>query len=358
MTKAKNKKIKFIDLFSGIGGFRLAMQKAAINSLVEPSCVAFSEIDTNAIKTYKANFQSEEKEIEIGDITFLDSTVKINKTLPNFNVLFAGFPCQPFSLMGKGMGFEDTRGTLFFHIAKLLSVKKPDFFILENVRGLATHDQGKTLERIRKILIKLGYHVRTELCNSVNFGVPQTRRRIYFIGFKDKKVFEEAKNIDLAFEETIQYPTTWHLLDRNADNKYYLSERILKTILSDGSGGYKSKSEINRIIARPLTATMHKMHRANQDNYYSDSFIKGHYTANNNSVVLKTGLPYRVRKITPVEAFRIQGFPDEFVYNAVKAGVSDTQLYRQAGNAITVNTAYTILNKIFTKTSLLKSLKK
>lgn len=342
----KKNNIKYLELFAGVGGFRSAIERAAKLNNIKSECVGFSEIDQYATKTYKANFNVDENELEIGDITSLDSDKKI-KALPNFDILMAGFPCQPFSLMGEKEGFADSRGTLFFHIANILKIKKPEFFILENVRGLKTHDGGKTFERIMQILTKdLKYNVRAEVLNSVDFGVPQIRRRLYFIGVRNDKIFKKISNIDLKQSaRKNKFKTTWHLLEREVDEKYYLSERLIKTILAHGSGNYYSKSEINRIIARPLTASMHKMHRANQDNYFSDSYING--KIDGDKIIPTNKNTAKIRKITPLEAFRLQGFDDSFVKNAQKVNVSDTQLFKQAGNAITVNTAEAILKNIF-----------
>ncbi len=346
MTFSNNNKLRYLELFAGVGGFRAAIERAARKNGITPECVGFSEIDPNAIKTYKANFNVDDTETEIGDITTLDSEEKIKK-LPKFDVLLAGFPCQPFSLMGEKEGFNDSRGTLFFHIANIIKVKKPEFFILENVRGLKTHDGGKTFERIIQILTEeLGYSVRPEILNSADFGVPQVRRRLFFIGVRNRNDFNKISAIDFSNpKKRKKYETAWHLLEREVDDKYYLSDKLIKTILSHGSGNYWSKSEINRLLARPLTASMHKMHRANQDNYYSDNFISGKY--DDGKVIPSGKNSKRIRKITPLEAFRLQGFDDSFVTNAKKVGVSDTQLYRQAGNAITVNVVESILSSIF-----------
>jgi DNA (cytosine-5)-methyltransferase 1 len=345
MANIKNNKIKYLELFAGVGGFRSAIERAAKSNNIKTECVGYSEIDSYAVKTYKANFDVKKDEIEMGDITLFDSDDKIKK-IPNFNVLLAGFPCQPFSLMGEKEGFKDSRGTLFFHIANILAIKKPEFFILENVRGIKTHDEGRTFKRIIQILTEdLGYYVRPELLNSVDFGVPQIRRRLYFIGVKNKNTFRKISEVD--FSKNIKknrFQTAWHLLERKVDNKYYLSEKLIKTILAHGSGNYYSKSEINRIVARPLTASMHKMHRANQDNYYSDDFIYGKF--NGEKVISSNKDKKNIRKITPLEAFRLQGFDDYFVSNAQKVGISDTQLYKQAGNAITVNVAESVLDSI------------
>lgn len=348
---SKKNNIKYLELFAGIGGFRSAIEKASKHTGIQAKCIGYSEIDPNAVKTYKANFGANDDELEIGDINSLDSELKIKK-LPKFDVLLAGFPCQPFSLMGDKEGFADSRGTMFFQIAKILEIKKPEFFILENVRGLKTHDGGRTFERIMQILKEdLGYHVRPELLNSADFGVPQVRRRLYFIGVKNKKTFKQIAELDFSKKaQKNKFKTAWHLLEREVDEKYYLSEKLIKTILAHGSGNYYSKSEINRIVARPLTASMHKMHRANQDNYYSDDFIHGEFDGE--KIISGPHSKKRIRKLTPKEAFRLQGFHDSFVSKAQKAGVSDTQLYKQAGNAITVNVAETILKTILNESQL------
>lgn len=351
--KKSRGELTYLDLFSGIGGFRLAMDRVSRDINIKSRCLGHSEIDKYALTTYRNNFDTT-NEIDIGDITSLGSEAEIKKILPNFDILFAGFPCQPFSLMGLKKGFEDTRGTLFFHIAKILAVKNPSFFILENVRGLQTHDNGKTLQRIISVLSKeLNYSVEVKLMNSVDFGVPQIRRRLYILGSKNKTTLSELGLKDISWGRKPKYQSTWHLLEKEVDDKYYLSERILQTILAHGSGNYYSKSEINRLIARPLTASMHKMHRANQDNYYSNDFIRGVFKNGTVSSFPRAKEKKSVRKITPLEAFRLQGFDDCFVEHAKQGGVSDTQLYRQAGNAITVNVAQSILENLFRKTRFL-----
>jgi len=332
----KNEVINFLDLFSGVGGFRYSIEKVCKNA----NCVGYSEIDKFALLTYKSNFKIKSTELELGDINNIDI-----KTIPNFDILFAGFPCQPFSLMGKNKGFNDIRGTLFFSIEKILNIKKPKLFLLENVRGLLKNNNGETYKTIIKKLEKIGYYTLTFVLNSKYYGVPQNRRRVYILGFLDKKL-RDSISIPKKINSKL---TTWHLLEKEVDEKYYLSEKILKTILADGSGKFKSKSEINPIIARPLTATMHKMHRACQDNYFSDSFILGNFNNQNKSVTKKNLGINRIRKITPLEAFRLQGYSDVFVKNAYKNKISNTQLYKQAGNSITINVVESILKEILSK---------
>ena len=224
-------------------------------------------------------------------------------------------------MMGEQRGFEDARGTLFFRIAEIIKDKidkgiKPKAIILENVRALRTHDGGRTFKTIEKILREdLGYKVFVDVLNSADYGVPQTRNRTYIVCFS---------NTDAEFE----YPekealniTLQDVLEHDVNEKYFLSDKILPTILSNGTGGYKAKSEIDLPIARPLCATMAKMHRACQDNY-----------------VTQNG---KVRRLTPRECARLQGFDDSFIIP-----VSDSQAYKQFGNAVTVNVSRAVANSV------------
>ena len=333
--------IDYVDLCSGVGGFRAALESAANRGKVGVRSVGFSEIDPNAIKTYESNFNEGRYGHNLGDIT------KINpKEMPDFDMLFAGFPCQPFSIMGRKEGFLDKRGEIFFSIANIIAEKQPKFFVLENVRGLFTMDGGAVYRKIIGTLqSRLGYATSAFILNSSDYGVPQTRRRLYILGFKDHSQLVSEPPQTMRLEKT-KTPTTWHILDRKADEKYYLSSKLTKTILAHGSGNFRARSEADQLIARPLSATMHKMHRACQDNYYSDRFIFGSYDRRRNKVLPNKDMPSRLRRLTPLEAFRLQGFTDGFVRNAVKAGVSDTQLFRQAGNAITVNVARSVLGAV------------
>jgi len=175
--------IKFIDLFSGIGGFRLAFES------VGAKCLFSADIDKHACSTYQANF---------GDYPLRDVSKIEAKEIPDFDILCAGFPCQPFSIAGERKGFCDTRGTLFFDIERIIEAKQPKAFILENVKGLTSHDKGKTLKVILETLEKkLDYKVFYKVLNSKHYGVPQNRERIYIIGFKDKRVeFEFPNKLD------------------------------------------------------------------------------------------------------------------------------------------------------------------
>lgn len=300
-------KFKVVSLFSGAGGLDLGFHKAGFD------IIWANDFDKYAVQTYKRNFKNK---IILDDINNIDFSI-----IPSADVVIGGFPCQPFSMMGSELGFEDTRGTVFFTVATIINKmidrgEKPKVVVLENVRRLLTHDGGNTFKVIKHVLEhQLEYKVFYKVLNSSDYGVPQTRNRIFIVGFDDKGVnFNFPQKLEL--KQTMQ-----DLLEKNVDEKYFLSDRLLKTILSNGTGNYKAKSEIDLKIARPLCSTMHKMHRACQDNYVTDNG--------------------KVRRLTPREAARLQGFPDDFVIP-----VSDTQAYRQFGNAVTVNVAESVAKSI------------
>ena len=299
--------MRVLSLFCGCGGLDKGFDETGYN------IVWANDFDKYAVETYKANFGDN---VILGDI----NEIELN-SLPEFDVLIGGFPCQPFSMMGAEKGFEDTRGTLFFRIAEILKYKidqgrKPRTVILENVRSLRTHNKGKTFKTIKRVLEnELNYKVFDQVLNTADYGIPQTRNRTYIVCFANDNAefeFPDKQELNLTLQD---------LLETEVDDKYFLSERILPTILSDGTGGYKAKSEIDLKIARPLSATMAKMHRACQENYV---------TQNN-----------RVRRLTPRECARLQGFPDDFVIP-----VSDSQAYKQFGNAVTVNVSRAVAAKV------------
>lgn len=286
-----------VSLFSGAGGLDLGFHQQGFN------IVWANDFDKFAVQTYNENFPIPAVFGDLNEIE-LDS-------IPLADVVIGGFPCQPFSMMGHEKGFEDARGTLFFRIVEIINSmiqrgRKPRVLVLENVRTLKTHDKGNTYRVIKNILEnELGYKVFTQILNTANYGIPQTRNRTFIVCFANHEAefeFPEEEELQLTMQD---------LLEENVDQKYFLSDRIIPTILSEGTGGYRAKAEIDLPIARPLTATMHKMHRASQDNYVTDNG--------------------RIRRLTPREAARLQGFPEEF-----RIPVSDTQAYRQFGNAVTV----------------------
>lgn len=305
--------MRVVSLFSGIGG----LDKGFLDSGYK--VIWANDFDKYAVKTYNANFKC--KSI-LADITKYPL-----EDIPEFDVLIGGFPCQPFSMMGQQKGFEDTRGTLFFRIAELINYQisvrgyRPKAIILENVRALRTHDNGHTFARIKEILRDdLGYNVFDMNLNSSDYGVPQTRNRTYIVCFANHKIKDFTAPPKIALKYHMQ-----DLLEQNVPDKYFLSEKIKKTILSDGSGGWKAKAETDLPIARPLCATMGKMHRASQDNY----------------VTQEKGL----RRLTPRECARLQGFDGPQESNFI-IPVSDTQAYKQFGNAVTVNVAKAVADQV------------
>lgn len=299
--------MNIVSLFSGIGGLDQGFVHAGYD------IIWANDFDKYAVQTYRANFRSP---ILLGDINAIPL-----ESIPDHDVLIGGFPCQPFSMMGGGLGFEDARGTLFFRIAEIIEAKiqagrKPRAIVLENVRSLKTHNRGKTFSVIANILQKdLGYIMYPMVLNSADYGVPQIRNRTFIVCFANHQAaFSVPKEVVL--EKKLS-----DLLEHDVPEKYFLSERILPTILSNGTGGYNAKSEIDLPVARPLCATMGKMHRACQDNY-----------------VTQNG---RIRRLTPRECARLQGFSDDFVIP-----VSDAQAYKQFGNAVTVNVAHAVAREV------------
>jgi DNA (cytosine-5)-methyltransferase 1 len=293
--KNKNYPFRFIDLFAGIGGIRQGFE------FMGGKCVFSSEWDKFAQQTYKANFG----EKPAGDIT------KINeKNIPKFNILCAGFPCQPFSQAGLQKGFTDTRGTLFFDIARIINYHRPEVVFLENVKRLKTHNKGETFKVIKRVLEDLGYDVFFKVLNAKNFGLPQNRERIYIVAFLGKTNFK--------FPEPLNTRTCLgDILEKKVDEKYTISDKLWaghqrrkKAHLEKGNGfGYNSfneKSEYtNTISAR----------------YYKDG-----------SEILIEQKDKNPRKLTPREAARLQGFPDSFIIP-----VSNNQAYKQFGNSVAVN---------------------
>jgi len=292
----KETKFTFIDLFAGIGGFRLAMQSLG------GKCVFTSEWDKDAQRTYEANFG----EMPFGDIT-LEST---KKQIPEeFDILCAGFPCQAFSIAGKRGGFEDTRGTLFFDVAEIVSTHRPKLLLLENVKGLTTHDRGKTFQVIQNTLEELGYAVFSKVLNAKDFGVPQSRERIFIVGF-DKN--QSTKINSFQFPEGEAEPTYIHtFLEENAQG-YSISKHLQETYLfkkDDGKPQIVDKT--SKIQVKTLVSTYHKIQRL------TGTFVRDG----------ETGL----RLLTVNECKAIMGFPPQ-----LKVPVSRTQAYRQFGNSVAV----------------------
>ncbi|MDY0287343.1 MAG: DNA cytosine methyltransferase [Sphaerochaeta sp.] len=358
-------KLNHLELFAGIGGFRRAFDLLGQDHGIGVPCAGFSEIDKSAKMTYKANYDLTDT-LDLGDIELFTQDSKAIEDLPDFTVLTGGFPCQSFSMMGLQQGFDDERGNLFFNILKILSIKKPPFVLLENVRRLLTHDDKRTFTVICQSMRSLGYSVHYDVFNTQNFGLAQKRNRVFIFAsrvplpksfeFNQKKVMLEFQGLVNSRNHSLQIQKdVLDILGRDVDRKYFLSEKIKPTILSDGTGNYFSKSTINCLVARPLTATMVKMHRANQDNYYSHDFLN---SADPYSIAAldlpKTELLKKdIRRLTPKEALLLQGFSTDFYKKAFASGVSEFQLLKQAGNAVSVNTVYSILYYLFIREKLI-----
>jgi DNA (cytosine-5)-methyltransferase 1 len=322
----KEHKFTFIDLFAGIGGFRLAMQN------LKGKCVFTSEWDEQAKKTYEVNFG----EVPFGDITKKETKMFIPD---NFDVLCAGFPCQAFSIAGRRGGFEDTRGTLFFDVAEIIKKKKPKAIFLENVKGLVNHDKGRTLSTILNVLRNdLGYNVpEPKIINAKDFGVPQNRERIYIIGFR-KDINEESFSYPKPIEKIRAFADIKE--ENEVSVKYYLSTQYLKTLInhkqrheSKGNGfGYEIISDsgiANAIVVGGMGRERNLVYDHRLTNFKPITKIKGE--------VNREG----IRKMTPREWARLQGFPDEF-----KIQVADTSAYKQFGNSVAVPAIQATAEKI------------
>ncbi len=298
--------IKFIDLFCGIGGFRYASKQAFERLGIKGQCLFSSDIDKFAAESYGANFG----EKPVGDITKVDE-----KDIPDFDLLFAGFPCQAFSICGLQRGFADnTKGTLFFDIARIIKAKQPNAFVLENVKNLVSHDGGKTFKTIIHVLKEeLGYCVDYKILNAFDFGLPQKRERIMIVGAKRPFVMDWKFEIE-------KVKTLKDILEVNADKKHYASQEIVK----------KRK----------------KMHTAQTTPAIWHENKSGNISSYPYSCALRAGASYNYllvdgeRRLTPREMLRLQGFPDEF-----KIVVSDAQTRKQAGNAIPVSMVAKVIEK-------------
>lgn len=334
--------IRYFDCFAGIGGFHVGARtiKSTRYQFVHSS---YCEIEPNAQKLYEAACvrQPVQKIEDVKDIkTFRNpSGIQVDP----FDILFAGFPCQSFSNVGYRRGFDDPRGQLFFYILDLLDYYKPKYFVLENVQKIHTINGGNLLEEMKKALREIGggYILHTWDLLASNYGLPQKRNRIFFCGIrKDLATYKEIGEPPVVDLKTAKYPTTWHLLEKGSvDEKHYIPAGSRKTILTKPKS-WQGDVNIDNAIARPLTATMSKWHRANQDNYFSDSYIFGNDPYNRPKVDLETE---PIRRITPLEGFRLQGFPDKYASLANKLRISYSAQYKLIGNALPVNLAKAVI---------------
>ena len=340
--------MKYLSLFSGIGGFELGIKQAyerILDSTTSgrqgenereglecnqdssdpsgnareqiPTCIGFSEIDKYAVQIYQKHFNH----TNYGDITKI-----ITSELPDFDLLVGGFPCQSFSIAGKRGGFEDTRGTLFFEVARIAKDKRPRLIVLENVKGLLSHDSGKTFYIIISTLDELGYDLQWQVLNSKNFGVPQNRERVFIVGHlrgtSRPQVFPiiggNSKNLE-------------QIIGGGQGNRVYDTSGVSTTIasLAGGQGaktGLYATERRTRYVKSDIAGTL-------------TSHFRGSPDGDGRTGVIEDMV---IRRLTPTECERLQGFPDGWT-----EGISDTQRYKTLGNAVTVNVIKAIMEKIY-----------
>lgn len=373
----ENCKIRIGTVFSGIGAIEHAFERLKLNYEI----VFAGDIDNNCKKSYFANYDISEDNW-FTDV--MDFDAKPYKGKVDF--VIGGAPCQAFSMVGKRLGFEDARGTLFYEFARIIKETEPKLFLFENVKGMLNHDNGRTWNVIHGIFEELGYDVHFRVLNSKDYGIPQNRERLFCFGFKTKTDFKFPAPIELQYrmydfledyvdtkyflrDKGVKFVTShknrekrytqingdialcqkrnqqfnWHgdfvyhpvatdeicdpdfdefVFDvRDVEEKYYLSEKVEKYVLSSGTKNFKTSTKTDLDVARPLLQTMHKMHRAGVDNYVTH---KG-----------------RIRKLTPRECLRLMGFRDSF-----KIVVSNTSMYQQCGNSIVVDVLIALLKEV------------
>lgn len=302
----------FADLFAGIGGIRIPFSEMG------GRCVFSSEWDKFAKKTYRANFGEEPQ----GDITKIEAG-----EIPDFDVLLGGFPCQPFSMAGRHLGFQDTRGTLFFEIERIIRAKRPKAFLLENVKQLVGHDHGNTFRVIRSHLDNLNYEVHTRVLRAADFGIPQNRERIYIVGF-DKEVFHGKSGF--------QFPTppctptcVGSILEDSVDEKYIISDQLW--------AGHQRRKEANRRAGKGFGFAL-----VTPESPYTQT-LQARYYKDGSEILISRGPDRNPRKLTPREAARLQGFPESFIIP-----VSDTQAYKEFGNSVAVPVIRAIARQLTT----------
>ncbi len=369
-----NAEIRIGTLFSGIGAIEHAFHRLNLNH----SVVFASDIDVHVRKSYFANYEIAASDWH-PDVTQFNA----KKYKGKIDLLVGGSPCQAFSMVGKRLGLEDIRGTLFYDFARIVNETKPKIFIYENVKGLTNHDGGRTWKVVQDVFHDLGYQIHSKILNSKDYGIPQHRERIFVVGIKDKNVdfnFPSKIPLERSMQDFLEDYTdskyylkkkgvkfvtssknkakrytqingeimlcqkanqqfNWHgdfvfenvkagdfdefVFDiKDVEEKYYLSSKVRDYVLAGGTKNFKTSTKTDLEVARPLLQSMHKMHRAGVDNYVTHN--KG-----------------KIRKLTPRECLRLMGFRDNF-----KIEVSDTQMYRQAGNSIVVDVLIALLKQI------------
>ena len=319
MIDIKNKTLSgktFIDLFAGLGGFRLALESLGAK------CVYSNEWDEPVQKVYLDNFG----EVPEGDITKVDEN-----TIPDHDILCAGFPCQAFSISGKQRGFEDSRGTLFFDVARIVKAKKPKVVFMENVKNFATHDGGRTLAIVQATMEELGYTFNAKVLSAVDYGVPQKRERIYMVCFRN--------DIDAT---EFQYPEPFPL-KKHVEDFLLKDEQLVKDLYVERSDMYYSNTEDDNYSNKSIRlGTVNKGGQG--ERIYSTKGIAITLSAYGGGVFAKTGgylVNGRARKLHPRECARIMGFPDSY-----KIATNNNQAYKQFGNSVVVDVLQLIASEI------------
>ena len=311
---------KSIDLFAGIGGIRRGFDNAFGKDI---KTVFVSEWDEPAQKTYKLNYPDSEI---AGDITQIDE-----KEIPNFDICLAGFPCQAFSISGKQRGFEDSRGTLFFDVARIVKEKKPKVVFLENVKNFATHDEGRTLAVVKSTMEELGYDFNAKVLNAVDYNIPQKRERIYMVCFR-----RDLNITDFEYPKPIK-------LTRHVEDFLLKDEELVKNLYVERPDMYYSNKEDNEYSDKSIRlGTVNKGGQG--ERIYSTKGIAITLSAYGGGVFAKTGGYYingRARKLHPRECARIMGYPDTY-----KIAKSANQAYKQFGNSVVIDVLQLIAEKI------------
>lgn len=351
--------MNFLDFFAGIGGFRTALDR------VGGKCKGFAEIDGHARCSYKAMHDTE-GEIEWHDITAVtdDDFRRLRGTI---DLIAGGFPCQAFSVAGKRMGFNESRGTLFFHIARAAKKIQPRYLLLENVKGLVSHDQGRTLTVILNTLQELGYgHIEWGIFDSKFWGVPQHRERIFIVAeLVDRPQRPYLLDLLKEQEENGVQTKLQDILETEVDEKYYLSDDRMKAIVQKLEDRVVVKEATTHGYAEAFPGDSVNLVQPNSKTRrgrVGRKLAKTLLTSLEQAVIepkkmdalteKDPGWPemtYRVRSLTPLESWRLQGFSDEQHQAAVDAGLSDSQRYKQAGNSVTVNVVEAISRQLMNR---------
>ena len=323
--------MNFISLFSGIGGFDYGFIRAGWN------CIGYCELDKFAHKAFEILHDPKgliPNEYDVRSVS--DGFIRTVRNAGSIDAIVAGFPCQTFSIAGKRQGFKDTtRGTLFFEIARIAEIAKPRYLILENVKGLLNHGGGNTYQIILESLDELGYDCEWQVLNSKNFGVAQNRERVFIVGYlrgsSRTKVFPIIRENDA----TIEVVGMLNVKGKDQIRRVYSTNHLSPCLSTMQGGGQEPKVF--------LSVNQHEVKEQEFAHCLDANYFKGLLANQSRTGVLEK---YKIRKLTPLECFRLQSYPDEWYFTLKEHGFSDTQLYKLAGNGVTSNVAYEIARRL------------